>query len=176
MQSQDNFSFAYRWHVTVLALLSIAIGLGLALLTDKFFNILIVLLPYLVWANGLWRVIMAVKKRSWRKRYRGTFILGLLLISGAGLIFWQRQWSSTILWYLLTLYCFYSAYQIWRPVMARCVEKQIFWRTLGCLTAAGFAVFMLIKPRSEFSLALLLVGCFMIAWGIFQVLLPSPRE
>ena len=176
MQSQEHFSFASRWHIAVWALLSIAVGLGLALLTDRFFNILVMLLPYLVWASGLWRVIMALKKRSWRKSYRGTFIWGLMLISGAGAIFWQRQFSGTILWYFLTLYCFYSAYQIWRPVMARCVEKQPIWRTLGSLTTVGFAVFMLLKPRSEFSLALLMVGCFLIAWGIFQLLLPAPQE
>ena len=92
------------------------------------------------------------------------------------LVFWKFQWRDVILWYLFIVYLVYSAYQLWQPVRARGVAKQIFWRSLGGLTAAGFAVMLLLKPRSGLSEALMLLGGFLICWGTFQLLLPAPRE
>ena len=176
MQSQSVFTFAYRSRMICHALLGIVFGAGMIFLPYWLFGVMMFLLPYGVWAAGLWQIVKALKLHSQRKNYVRILLCGLLLVAGAGLVFWKFQWRDIILWYLFTLYLLYSAYQVWRPVRARGVAKQIFWRSLGSLTAAGFAVLLLLKPRSGLSEALTLLGGFLIAWGIFQLLLPAPRE
>ena len=176
MRSQYVFTFAYRFRTGFYALLGMISGLLMVLLPFRFFTFMMLALPFIVWGMGLWGLFVALKQRSGRKKYLSKLIISLLLISSAGLVFWKIQWRDVILWYLLAVYIFYSAWQLWCPVQARGVEKQVFWRWLGGLTAAGFGVFLLFMPRSDLALAVRILGGFLIAWGLFQLLLPSPRE
>ena len=176
MRSQYVFTFAYRFRTGFYALLGLFSGVLMVIMPFRFFALLMLALPLLVWALGLWGVFVALKQRSRRKNYLAKLIISLLLISGAGLIFWKIQWRDVILWYLLAAYIFYSAWQLWRPVLARGVEKQVLWRSIGSLTAAVFGAFLLFMPRSDLALAVRILGGFLIVWGVFQLLLPSPRE
>lgn len=173
---QHVFSFAYRFRMGVYALLGIISGILMVLFPYQFFGLMMWFLPYVVWIIGLYFLAIALRLRSRLRRYMRELVISLLIISSAGLVFWKIQWRDVLLWYLMTSYVFYSAYQVWLPVRARGVKKQQFWRWLGGLTAAGFGVFLIFMPRSGLSEAVRIAGGFLIAWGVYQLLLPAPVE
>ena len=174
--SQSVFSFAYRFRMGCQALAGIIAGIFMLLSPYRFFGLMMWLLPYIVWAIGLYYLAVALRLRDRLRKYMKELIMSLLIISSAGLVFWKIQWRDVLLWYFMAFYVFYSAYQLWRPVRARGIDKQQFWRWLGGLTAGGFGFFLLFMPRSGLAEALRILGGFLICWGFYQLLLPPPRE
>ena len=178
VQSQKVFSASYRLNTIMLALLAILLGGGLILVPGKLFALLAWLLPLLCVMIGI--VLWAVPALKQDRRRKSPLLIrllpGLIFVAGGVLLWFFNAWQSTVLWSLFIVYLLYSSYQTLRPVWARGVEKQIFWRYLGTLTTWGFTLLLFMKPRSELSTALLALGCFAVAWGFFQLLLPPPEE
>jgi uncharacterized membrane protein HdeD (DUF308 family) len=149
----------------------------LILLPRRVFALMCWLLPCVCVPCGLWNMFRAFqlpRKERWRRF--GKFVAGAILLASGILLWVFFQWRTLVMWYVMVLYLAVSAWQNLRPVWARAVEKQIFWRVLGSITVLGFAVVMLRMPGSMLNTALMILGCFMIAWGMFQLLLPTPRE
>ena len=137
------------------------------------YGVMVTLLPFALLGSGVWLLLRNVMTRPRRVK---RAIIDLLLIIYCCILWIKPAWCDKTLWYCFMLYFVISGYQTLRPVWAKALERQSFWRHLGSLTVWGFALLMLLHPRSALSEALTLLGAFLISWGVFQLLLPSPKE
>lgn len=177
MRSARVFSFKYQLNNIIAASAALLLGLGMFFFPYRVFGGLVAILPYgLIFAALIGIVSGARLKRNRSKRYIPVMaaalavgILGIVLLS-------QKHWCDSVLWYIFMLYLVFSAYRLLQPAWQRGLETQKIWRYLSALTVWGFALLMLFKPQSGLSDALTILSIFLIAWALFQLLLPPPQE
>lgn len=172
MQSNSVFTFSYRFRMLAWAVVALLLGAAMLLIPYRTYGITVMLLPWGMTAAVIWRQLLMMN----RKKRSKLIYLNLLLLAVPITLWFKPMWCDAALWYCLLLYLVLSGYHTLRPTWAKALEKQSLWRYLGVLTAWGFAVLLLLRPRSALSDALTLLGFFMIGWGLFQLLLPPPRE
>ncbi len=159
------------------AALTLLLGAGLLYRPYWVFAWLVALLPPVLLSAGVWLVALgALADRRERGKRRRLLLAGLVLLASGGGLWFEPSWRDAVLWYCFAGWLFYTAFLTIRPALARGVERQVFWRWGGGLAALGLGILMLWKPRSGLSDALLLLGGFALAWGVFQLALPPHRD
>ena len=172
-RTDDN----HRWQLLFWAVFSLLLGLGFIFYGFVVFGYLTVILPWLLTGCGLLCWFRGVMSRKNKRSHAYTAIVAGAVIFCCGIILFKwAQLRDGVLWYIFVLYLIFSAYFTMRPAWRPGLEKYAFSRWLGGLTVWGFAVLLLLMPRSGLSDALQLLGIFSAAWGVYQIMLPPVRE
>ena len=176
MQTGKIFTSDYRLKLTLGAAIALLLGGGMFFYPYVIFGYLVGVLPWCLLVLGAFFALNALRCRQRRKSYFPAALLALILLGDGALLLWRPAWCDTALWYIFAGYLLVSAWQVLLPARKPGVEKQTLWRYAGAISVWGFVALMLCKPRSGLSEALMLLGVFLVCWGIFQLLLPSPQE
>lgn len=176
IESSRIFNTSYRIKLIIWAAAALLLGACMIAWPFAVFRVLIGLLPLSLLAASLLTAFVAFQRKNARKRHRRCWLLAAVLLTSGLLLYHFLQWRDVVLWYGFALYLYISGWQNLRPAWQRGVDMQPIWRVLGSLTVWGFGALMLLMPSSGLSEALQLLGIFTACWGVFQLLLPPPRE